>query len=352
MPNWSNRQPKFYIRLPSQGNFWPTNSLERTVTGEYPVYAMTISDEISIKIPDGLINGIATVKLIESCMPNIKNAWHVPSIDLDLILIAIRIATYGELMTLPLDTKDVDVEFEVDLRNIMNNLLTSANWNSAIVFDNVIVHTKPISYRDFTVHAIETFECQKSIQIIEGMEISLDEKVKLFKEVIEKLNFIPLEFISKSIAYIETPEGVVDDLNFIKEYVENIDIDTFEKLQSHIEGLQKNNKIAPVVVNPNQAMLDAGYDETPIEVPLSFDHSLIFRVRLLRLNMEEIENLSKVMEKEVKAMKDEIFRFCWYLRGGLTLTEAYNLTFEDREIIGKLIESNLETTKKSGLPFF
>ena len=40
------------------------------------------------------------------------------------------------------------------------------------------------------------------------------------------------------------------------------------------------------------------------------------------------------------------------MRGGLTLDEAYQLDYESREIIHTLIEENLETTKKTGLPFF
>ena len=40
------------------------------------------------------------------------------------------------------------------------------------------------------------------------------------------------------------------------------------------------------------------------------------------------------------------------MRGGMTLDEAFALGFEDREIISKLIEENLETTKETKLPFF
>ncbi len=40
------------------------------------------------------------------------------------------------------------------------------------------------------------------------------------------------------------------------------------------------------------------------------------------------------------------------MRGAMSIDEAYALSYEDREIISKLIEENLETTKKSGLPFF
>jgi hypothetical protein len=40
------------------------------------------------------------------------------------------------------------------------------------------------------------------------------------------------------------------------------------------------------------------------------------------------------------------------MRGGITLDDAFALSFEDREIIANIIKENLETTKKSGLPFF
>ncbi len=68
----------------------------------------------------------------------------------------------------------------------------------------------------------------------------------------------------------------------------------------------------------------------------------------------DIEGINKVIveyEQDSKALKDELFRICWYLRG-TPISEAYMLSYEDRVIIGKIIERNLETTKESGLPFF
>jgi hypothetical protein len=58
------------------------------------------------------------------------------------------------------------------------------------------------------------------------------------------------------------------------------------------------------------------------------------------------------MEKEALQMKEDALKMCWYMRGGLTYNEAVNLSYQEREIIGRLIKENLETTKKSGLPFF
>ena len=58
------------------------------------------------------------------------------------------------------------------------------------------------------------------------------------------------------------------------------------------------------------------------------------------------------MDREADAVKNDTLKICWFMRGGLTYTEAMQLSPRERELIGKLVKENLETTKKSGLPFF
>jgi hypothetical protein len=58
------------------------------------------------------------------------------------------------------------------------------------------------------------------------------------------------------------------------------------------------------------------------------------------------------MEQESQQIRDEALKMCWYMRGGLTYTEAMNLGHNERNTISALIKENLETTKKSGMPFF
>lgn len=58
------------------------------------------------------------------------------------------------------------------------------------------------------------------------------------------------------------------------------------------------------------------------------------------------------MDKEVKALKKDLLSLCWYMRGGLQYADALDLCLEERMIIGEIIKDNLETTKKSKLPFF
>jgi hypothetical protein len=72
----------------------------------------------------------------------------------------------------------------------------------------------------------------------------------------------------------------------------------------------------------------------------------------LTLDNESIARLIDDYERESKALKDDILRMCWHMRGGLTYEEAFMLGQQEREIIGKIIKDNMETTNKSGMPFF
>lgn len=72
----------------------------------------------------------------------------------------------------------------------------------------------------------------------------------------------------------------------------------------------------------------------------------------MTLTIPEIEEEIAKMERESKALKKDLFKLTWYMRGGLSFTEAYMLDYQDREIISKIVEENLEVAKESGMPFF
>jgi hypothetical protein len=58
------------------------------------------------------------------------------------------------------------------------------------------------------------------------------------------------------------------------------------------------------------------------------------------------------MEKECNDIRQEAIRMTWYMRGGINYEQALQLSMSERKIISVLIKENLDTTKKSGLPFF
>lgn len=58
------------------------------------------------------------------------------------------------------------------------------------------------------------------------------------------------------------------------------------------------------------------------------------------------------MDKECSQIRNEALKMCWYMRGGINYDQVMALSNDERKLISELIKENLETTKKSGLPFF
>ena len=67
---------------------------------------------------------------------------------------------------------------------------------------------------------------------------------------------------------------------------------------------------------------------------------------------EKIEKIIDSMDQEAKQIRNSVLKMCWYMRGGVTYSEAMNMGIQERELINAIIKENIDTTKKSGLPFF
>tara|TARA_R110000824_G_scaffold114023_1_gene264200 strand:- start:1196 stop:1477 length:282 start_codon:yes stop_codon:yes gene_type:complete len=81
-------------------------------------------------------------------------------------------------------------------------------------------------------------------------------------------------------------------------------------------------------------------------------YNTFFRIRLLTSDSTQIAEHIDQLEKESKIIRDEALRLTWFMRGGLSYTEALNLSFHDRQSVSEIVKENLETAKKTGMPFF
>lgn len=272
------RQPKIFIKLPSGGEYWPKGSLTPTETGEFPVYSMTAKDELMLKIPDAVMSGQAVVDVIQHCMPNIVNAWNIPNIDLDVILIAIRLATYGENMTTPITfADDFEMDYSVDLRTVMDSLMSTITWNPVVpINDDITVFVKPMNYKQVSESALNTFETQKILQLVNNNSLSDEEKIKAFKESFNKLTEVTIGIVEKSIFRIDSTNGSTENPKHIKDFIDNADKDVFNAIQNHLESLKEINSIKPVIVEVTDEMRERGITGDTIEVPLVFDPATFF----------------------------------------------------------------------------
>lgn len=272
------RQPKIYIRLPSSGNFYPPGALELTETGEFPVYAMTAKDELMFKTPDALLNGQSTVDVIQSCVPNIKNAWAMPSIDVDAVLVAIRIATYGENMDVMVNIPNTEItkEYQVDLRHVLDKLCSASFEPVVQINDDIVLQLRPLTYRETTINTTRTLEEQRIFNIVNDEGISDEEKVNIFNQSFRRLTDLTVGTVSQTIAAIKTPEEVIQDRNVINDLINNCDASLFKTVVNHLEEQRKRFNIEPFTAHATPEEIEDGAPET-FEVPINLDASVFFK---------------------------------------------------------------------------
>jgi hypothetical protein len=270
------RQPKIYLSLPSSGKYYPAGSLEISENGEYPVFPMTARDEIMIKTPDALLNGQATASVIASCIPAIKDPFSMPSMDLDACLIAIRIATYGEMMevSIKVPVTGEDKDFDLDLR-IMLDQFSNVEYDNAIQLDDMVVNLRPLSYREFTETSKKTFDEQRIFNVINDADMDEGDKLQTFTNSFKKLTDLTILTLEKSIQSIEVGDQVVTDQAHIKEFIANTDKGLFESVTNHIEEQRSKFQVKPLIVDATPEEIEAGVPET-YEVPVTFDQSSFF----------------------------------------------------------------------------
>ena len=283
MPKKSNplagfmRQPKIYISLPSGGAYWPQPAIQVPENGQFPVYSMTAKDELVFKTPDALMNGQAVVDVIQSCIPNIKDAWKTPNIDLDLILVAIRIATYGEMMEISHVVPNINevVEHQIDLR-IMLDQLSINRWEDAVeINEQLTCFVRPLTYKHVTMTSMKAFETQRLMQAVNDDDISDEKKLEVFNQSFSKMTDITVDLVADTVQAIQTPDTLVKEPAYIKEFLKNADADLYKKINDHIARMKKITGLQPLVMTSSAEHRELGAPET-YEVPIGLDNSDFF----------------------------------------------------------------------------
>jgi RNase P subunit RPR2 len=261
------RQPATYIKLPSDGKYYPDHALDLPPTRELAVYPMTAKDEMSLRTPDALLNGQAVIDVIRSCMPGIKDPWAMPSCDVDACFIAIRMASYGSEMEL--DTKcpncGEEWRFAIDLRNFLDQTM-NFSWQDKVTVGDLTFSLWPLNYDQVTKNQIRVLEEERAMQIINNSELAEDQKLKEFAVSFNKLTDITFSVITSCVHAISAPGVMVTDANEIREFFENCDSQVFTHLREEIDKLKDQQMLKPVGLTCQAC-------QHHYEVPVSFDQS-------------------------------------------------------------------------------
>lgn len=266
------RNPAIYVKLPSNGNFWKENAVEIPINKELPVLPMTARDEISIRTPDALMNGSGVVDVIRSCVPNISDPWSIPSVDLDSILIAIRIATYGNGMDVDSKCPSCKEEntHEADLGYVIANI-QMPNYDVPLDIDGLKIYLRPRTYQELTSGDVASFEERQLMRSLEiDQELSDEERIEKFNQRLQRLVELNYDILTQSIEKIVTPSNdVVNEKEFIREFLANTSNKNIHMVRDRLGELNSQNAIKPVHVCCEHC-------QTQYDVELKFDYSSFF----------------------------------------------------------------------------
>lgn len=262
------RQPKIFIKLPSKGVY----NKPGVITGDsdnVPVFGMTGMDEIIMKTPDALITGESTVRVIESCCPSIKDGWELTTLDLDIVLSAIRIATYGNDITVnhKCEHCETDNEYALELTKLVDHF-NHITYDNKVVLKDVVVKLRPLTYKEVTQFGLRHFQLQQLLNQAKALE-NEEEKNKNISSLFVEFGALQAEIYSASVESIEAGNTVVHERAFIDEWLQNTEKTTFEQLSNHID-----NTKAQWQVPQQTAECAECHKENKINVDL--DHSYFF----------------------------------------------------------------------------
>lgn len=263
------RQPKLYLPLPSKGEFWEAGSIDLPESGEIPIYPMTAKDEITLRTPDAVLNGLGTVSVIHSCCPNIQDAWKMPSIDLDAVLIAIRIASYGEYMSFATKCPKCSTEhdYDADMRIVLDSI-KKPDYATPLVVENMQIKIRPQSYFSANATSQIQFEEQRIIRAM-NEDTPDDIKSKKFQSHLNALVDLNIKTLADSTESITIGAEVVTDKAFLTEFYQNCDTSVIKLVQARLADIAKQASIPAIDVRCDNC-------ENEFKVDITFEYASFF----------------------------------------------------------------------------
>ena len=272
------RQPQIYIKLPSGGRYYPKEVYTPTETGEIPILPMTAKDEMAFKTPDAMINGQSTVDVIKSCVPNLLDPWKMVNYDTDAVLLAIRIATYGETMniTFRVPGTEEDQQHSMNLPALLEDIGRLKIADSTTTSKEFKIDIQPLDYKTLTKIQIARFEQQKMYGTIDSSNMTEEQKQTAFAKSFETLNMVNFSLLIDSIKSITTPKGdTVSDRAQIIEFCDKADTKTITEIQEKLSELRLQAQIPPLKIKTTEEQIKKGAPAS-FEVPVTFDNSNFF----------------------------------------------------------------------------
>ena len=236
------RRPGTYLGLPSKGKFYSV-APKLSDTEELAVYPMTAKDELALKNPDALLNGEALKQVLASVCPDIANVNEIPAPDIDAILVAMRMTSYGDDMNLTVNHDCIESEgrgqsVTVGLGGVLATLKEiPGDVGKVTLASGIRVVLKPYTLEAQSKLLRVQFTTMRQLQAAEANEkITIDQKADIANQGYDQLVALSQEILAKSIVSVTLPDGTeVKNASHIFEWVKNLDRASNNRLDEELK---------------------------------------------------------------------------------------------------------------------
>jgi hypothetical protein len=240
------RKPGTYIDLPSGGRFYKLPP-KLSDTNELAVYPMTAKDELALKNPDALLNGEALRQVIASVCPDIKDVSEIPAPDIDAILVAMRMTSYGDDMEINVnhgceESGGNSQRVTVGLGSVLSTSRSiPESLGTVTLASGVIVQLRPYTLEAQSRLLRVQFNTMRSLQGAEANENStIEQKADIANKGYDHLVVLSQDILAQSIISVTLPDGSeVTNFAHIHEWVKNLDRASNERLDEEIKAFSK-----------------------------------------------------------------------------------------------------------------
>lgn len=229
------RSKEVYVKFPTNFRFFTTKPIT-SKDNEIGIMPLSVRDEMLLKIPDSLYNGEALFEIVKSVAPDIENPYELCIPDLDIILLATRIASYG---------KNMDIEascphckkysmYSIDIPMVLSKL-TMLPDDYTVDVKGLSITFKPNSVSTINAKRISQLETQKIANELKDVpaEESATIKEKL-RQSLEVATAAKYAILADAIEQIELPDKtIVKDLHHILDWLSKSDSGTIALLEKH-----------------------------------------------------------------------------------------------------------------------
>jgi hypothetical protein len=242
------RNPKLYIIVPSGGKFSNLETISG-ISGEIPIYPLTSMDETMLRNPDALLNGESMANVIKSCT-GLTNAHELTSNDVDVILLAIRFATYGDELELTLTCPacSATVETTISIEPILETVTPLEDHYDVTLDNGLICDLKPYTFKDSQKAALAAFRETTELNNLINSESDELARLATFNKSFVAMAELNIEILSNAITKVTIPQ----------DNGEPVEVTEHEYIAEWVRGISKTH--ADVIIDKLNEINELGID--------------------------------------------------------------------------------------------